>query len=204
MSKEHCSIGAPEITPLGDRRSPKRGLLFSEDGGSASKRKATGNFCITSFGRNTLCRTSSGMRKPGRNCGRPWRISFGLILRIENFLVSKHRGLHSLFRNPCLFSGGLNGIQFMFQGTEVIAWNHSEFEVMYPSLTEEVRVGEYYLRVLLQQNQSTGSLNIDIKDPTSFFDELYRRFLTAPKPALRYFHFYHCFLVLVFVIEVSL
>ena len=70
-------------------------------------------------------------------------------------------------------------------GMESIAWNHSEFEVSYPSLVDEVRVGDYYLRVLLQHNQPTGCLGIDIKDPVAFFDELYRRFLTAPKPALR-------------------
>lgn len=69
---------------------------------------------------------------------------------------------------------------------ESIAWNHMEFEVYYPSLMDEVRVGDYYLRVLLQHNQPTGCLGIDIKDPVSFFDELYRRFLTAPKPALRF------------------
>jgi DnaJ family protein C protein 13 len=70
-------------------------------------------------------------------------------------------------------------------GSETIAWNHTEFEVHYPSLTDEVRVGDYYLRILLQHNQQTGSLGIDIKDPVGFFDELYRRFLTAPKSSLR-------------------
>lgn len=76
---------------------------------------------------------------------------------------------------------------FIFKlGNESIAWNHTEFEVSYPSLIDEVRVGDYYLRVLLQQNQPTGFLGGDIKDPASFFDELYRRFLTAPKPALRF------------------
>jgi len=57
--------------------------------------------------------------------------------------------------------------------------------VHYASLADEVRVGDYYLRVLLQLNQQTGSLGVDIKDPVGFFDELYRRFLTAPKAALR-------------------
>ncbi|KZS16300.1 DnaJ subfamily C member 13 [Daphnia magna] len=70
-------------------------------------------------------------------------------------------------------------------GVESIAWNHMEFEVSYPSLVDEVRVGDYYLRVLLQHNQPTGCLAIDIKNPVEFFDELYRRFLTAPKPSLR-------------------
>jgi len=51
---------------------------------------------------------------------------------------------------------------------------------------EEVRVGDYYLRVLLQKKQLTGStLPVDIKDPVEFFHELYRRFLTAPKASLR-------------------
>ena len=69
----------------------------------------------------------------------------------------------------------------------------------YASLADEVRVGDYYLRVLLlnqqqqqqqqQPNQSSSSsscLGIEIKDPVGFFDELYRRFLTAPKCALRF------------------
>ena len=51
---------------------------------------------------------------------------------------------------------------------------------------DEIRVGDYYLRVLLQHNHAAGCLAIDIKDPVSFFDELYRRFLTAAKPALRF------------------
>lgn len=57
-----------------------------------------------------------------------------------------------------------------------------EFEVSYSSLKDEVKVGDYYLRVLLQQS---ASLAIDIKNPVAFFDELYRRFLTAPKASLR-------------------
>ena len=72
-------------------------------------------------------------------------------------------------------------------GSESIAWNHTEFEVTYPSLMEEVRVGDYYLRVLLQKKQlAISALPIDIKDPVEFFHELYRRFLTAPKASLRY------------------
>lgn len=76
-------------------------------------------------------------------------------------------------------------LNLFLTGVESIAWNHMEFEVSYPSLVDEVRVGDYYLRVLLQHNQPTGCLAIDVKNPVEFFDELYRRFLTAPKPSLR-------------------
>ena len=88
-------------------------------------------------------------------------------------------------------------------GNECIAWNHTEFEVNYPSLTDEVRVGDYYLRVLLQQNQPTAFLSGDIKDPIGFFDELYRRFLTAPKPALRFAIFFFKYFSLNFYLTIS-
>lgn len=30
-----------------------------------------------------------------------------------------------------------------------IAWNHTEFQIRYPSLLEEIKIGDYYLRLLL-------------------------------------------------------
>lgn len=66
------------------------------------------------------------------------------------------------------------------EGGESIAWNFIEFDVNYSSLKDEVKVGDYYLRVLLQRDVA-----VDIRSPVAFFDELYRRFLTAPKATLR-------------------
>jgi len=42
----------------------------------------------------------------------------------------------------------------------LIAWNHDEFEVHYPSLQDEVCIDGYYLRLLLD-----GSIDFAIKNP---------------------------------------
>lgn len=41
----------------------------------------------------------------------------------------------------------------------VISWNHTEFEVHYNSLAEEIKIGDYYLRLLLEEDEkdTTGS-----------------------------------------------
>ena len=36
-------------------------------------------------------------------------------------------------------------------GTFEIAWNHQEFEVRYECLSDEIKIGDYYLRLLLEQ-----------------------------------------------------
>uniref|UniRef100_A0A287DFT5 DnaJ heat shock protein family (Hsp40) member C13 n=1 Tax=Ictidomys tridecemlineatus TaxID=43179 RepID=A0A287DFT5_ICTTR len=53
----------------------------------------------------------------------------------------------------------------------VISWNHHEFE--------EIKIGDYYLRLLLEEdeNEESGS----IKRSYEFFNELYHRFLLTPK-----------------------
>lgn len=42
-------------------------------------------------------------------------------------------------------------------GNALIAWNHAEFEVQYQCLADEVRIGEYYLRLLLEKEDSPDS-----------------------------------------------
>ncbi|KAF6099113.1 DnaJ heat shock protein family (Hsp40) member C13 [Phyllostomus discolor] len=61
----------------------------------------------------------------------------------------------------------------------VISWNHHEFEVKYECLAEEIKIGDYYLRLLLEEdeNEESGS----IKKSYEFFNELYHRFLLTPK-----------------------
>ena len=39
-----------------------------------------------------------------------------------------------------------------------VAWNYIELEVNYPSLSEEVQVGDYYLRVLLEQGTNISPI----------------------------------------------
>uniref|UniRef100_A0A803SPR7 DnaJ heat shock protein family (Hsp40) member C13 n=1 Tax=Anolis carolinensis TaxID=28377 RepID=A0A803SPR7_ANOCA len=61
----------------------------------------------------------------------------------------------------------------------VISWNHHEFEVKYECLSEEIKIGDYYLRLLLEEDESDESGAI--KKSYEFFNELYHRFLLTPK-----------------------
>ena len=54
-------------------------------------------------------------------------------------------------------------------------WNHSEFRVRYPSLEAELRIGKHYLRLLLEESQKTGT--VDLHLPKPFFEALYNRML---------------------------
>lgn len=35
----------------------------------------------------------------------------------------------------------------------VISWNHQEFEVRYECLSDEIKIGDYYLRLLLEEEE---------------------------------------------------
>lgn len=39
----------------------------------------------------------------------------------------------------------------------MVAWNHQEFEVNYLCLANEVKIGEYYLRLLLETDENNES-----------------------------------------------
>ncbi|KAL9242055.1 hypothetical protein vseg_016096 [Gypsophila vaccaria] len=58
-----------------------------------------------------------------------------------------------------------------------ISWNYSEFSVKYPSLSKEVCVGQYYLRLLLESGNSGRAQDFPLRDPVAFFRALYHRFL---------------------------
>ena len=36
----------------------------------------------------------------------------------------------------------------------VISWNHQEFEVPYHCLSDEIKIGDYYLRLLLEEDEN--------------------------------------------------
>ncbi|KAK8945096.1 hypothetical protein KSP39_PZI008112 [Platanthera zijinensis] len=57
-----------------------------------------------------------------------------------------------------------------------ISWNYAEFSVCYPSLSKEVCVGQYYLRLLLESSSSQAQ-EFPLRDPVAFFRALYHRFL---------------------------
>ncbi|XP_038711380.1 dnaJ homolog subfamily C GRV2 isoform X1 [Tripterygium wilfordii] len=58
-----------------------------------------------------------------------------------------------------------------------ISWNYSEFGVRYPSLSKEVCVGQYYLRLLLESGSGGRAQDFPLRDPVAFFRALYHRFL---------------------------
>nr|DAD44770.1 TPA_asm: hypothetical protein HUJ06_003000 [Nelumbo nucifera] len=58
-----------------------------------------------------------------------------------------------------------------------ISWNYTEFCVSYPSLSKEVCVGQYYLRLLLESGSSGKAQDFPLRDPVAFFRALYHRFL---------------------------
>lgn len=61
--------------------------------------------------------------------------------------------------------------------TPQISWNYMEFSVSYPSLSKEVCVGQYYLRLLLESGSSFRAQEFPLRDPVAFFRALYHRFL---------------------------
>ncbi|KAK9149024.1 hypothetical protein Scep_007781 [Stephania cephalantha] len=58
-----------------------------------------------------------------------------------------------------------------------VSWNYSEFSVSYASLSKEVCVGQYYLRLLLESGSSARAQDFPLRDPVAFFRALYHRFL---------------------------
>ncbi|CUF24956.1 endosomal trafficking protein, RME-8, putative [Bodo saltans] len=54
---------------------------------------------------------------------------------------------------------------------KAISWNYQEFEVTYPSLVDELKIGHHYPRLLFE------SQNPVISRPKEFFNDLYHRFL---------------------------
>eukprot|EP01134_Creolimax_fragrantissima_P008258 CFRG8258T1 len=70
------------------------------------------------------------------------------------------------------------------------AWNYVEFEVVYTSLSNEIKIGDHYLRLLLEESKmnkraiAQGGIDAEkdtfmrrIHNPVVFFNDLYHRFL---------------------------
>lgn len=62
-----------------------------------------------------------------------------------------------------------------FGSVNVIFWNYYEFEVKYECLVEEIKIGDYYLRLLLEEDENEESGLI--KRLYEFFNEFYYCFL---------------------------
>ncbi|CCG58567.1 Protein CBR-RME-8, isoform b [Caenorhabditis briggsae] len=63
-----------------------------------------------------------------------------------------------------------------------IAWNHTEFQIRYPSLLEEIKIGDYYLRLLLIEADENAT---PIHNPLEFFNNVYHRFLLSTKTDMK-------------------
>eukprot|EP00794_Sanderia_malayensis_P017835 gene17835-19618_t len=66
-------------------------------------------------------------------------------------------------------------------GNRLISWNHAEFEVQYVCLSEEIKIGDYFLRVLLEEENEDSP----IMNAVEFFNDLYHRFLLTTKPEMK-------------------
>ncbi|KAL3309781.1 DnaJ subfamily C member 13, partial [Cichlidogyrus casuarinus] len=85
-------------------------------------------------------------------------------------------------------------VDFIITQAGLVSWNHDEFSISYVSLMGEPKVGNYYLRLLLEEDKRSCSQSSDlepiglsrIRDSVSFFNELFRRYLqyAAAGPAI--------------------
>ncbi|GKC73197.1 hypothetical protein Tco_1119080 [Tanacetum coccineum] len=50
-----------------------------------------------------------------------------------------------------------------------ISWNYTKFSVRYPSLSKEVCVGQYYLRLLLESGTNARAEKFPLRDPVAYF-----------------------------------
>ncbi|KAM3956718.1 receptor mediated endocytosis 8 [Aphomia sociella] len=67
-------------------------------------------------------------------------------------------------------------------GSTLTSWNHAELELHYQCLQNEVKIGDYYLRILLEQRDNDDS---PIRKSYEFFNDLYHRFLSTPKVEMK-------------------
>jgi DnaJ family protein C protein 13 len=68
-------------------------------------------------------------------------------------------------------------------GSALVAWNHQEFELHYQCLADEVKIGDYYLRLLLEMDDHKD--DSPIRRSYEFFNDLYHRFLLTTKVEMK-------------------
>lgn len=66
----------------------------------------------------------------------------------------------------------------------LISWNYFEFEVSYKSLADEIKIGDYFLRLLLEDSDTLMD-KIQIRSPYHFLSDLYHRFLLNTRVDMR-------------------
>lgn len=67
--------------------------------------------------------------------------------------------------------------------TALFAWNYHEFEIQYQCLADEVKIGDYYLRLLLEMDDHND--DSPIRRSYEFFNDLYHRFLLTTKVEMK-------------------
>ncbi|PKA53250.1 DnaJ like subfamily C GRV2 [Apostasia shenzhenica] len=80
-------------------------------------------------------------------------------------------------RTEDIVPGALNKCNVEHENLPKISWNYVEFSVGYTSLSKEVCVGQYYLRLLLESSTTCRAQDFPLRDPVAFFRALYHRFL---------------------------
>lgn len=73
-------------------------------------------------------------------------------------------------------------------GSSLVAWNHQEFELTYQCLADEVKIGDYYLRLLLEMDEHHNDDSLSsspIRRSYEFFNDLYHRFLLTTKVEMK-------------------
>jgi DNAJ protein RME-8 N-terminal len=71
-----------------------------------------------------------------------------------------------------------------------ISWNYREFEVTYPSLADEIKIGDYYLRLLLERDHE-ATLQASLGEGTAVGSGIKRAYV--PQNSLADFIFKFCF-----------
>ncbi len=69
-------------------------------------------------------------------------------------------------------------------GGNLISWNFAEFTVDYKSLGDEIKIGDYFLRILLLEDRADNEES-PINRSGEFFNDLYHRFLLTPKTEMK-------------------
>ncbi|XP_017781227.1 PREDICTED: dnaJ homolog subfamily C member 13 [Nicrophorus vespilloides] len=67
-------------------------------------------------------------------------------------------------------------------GSALVAWNHQEFDLTYQCLADEVKIGDYYLRLLLEMDDND---DFPIRKTYEFFNDLYHRFILTTKVEMK-------------------
>ena len=81
----------------------------------------------------------------------------------SNLWLSTHRSdalLLSYTEETCnYFICSLLYIEQDLGSNHIISWNYQEFEVRYECLSDEIKIGDYYLRLLLEEDEGKTLIN---------------------------------------------